>query len=68
MAQQTAARPADLTPDLDAFVGLGLQASRIGLDVWEAAAQSFINHQVEIANLKRKLTTTYAAAARSALR
>jgi len=44
------------------------QSARLGFEVVEAAAQSFINHQVEIANLKRGLTSAWFPAARATLR
>jgi hypothetical protein len=44
------------------------RAARFGFDVLEASAQSFIRHQVEIANLKRALTKACFDAARAAVR
>ena len=44
------------------------ESARLGIEVVEATAQSFINHQVEIANLKRGLTRAWFSAARTALR
>lgn len=43
-------------------------AARLALDLYEAAAQSFISHQVEIANLKRRLVKISVSMARSTLR
>ena len=44
------------------------QSARLGIELFEAGAQSYINHQVEIANLKRGLTHAWFSAARAALR
>jgi hypothetical protein len=44
------------------------QSARVGFEIAEAAAQSFINHQVEIANLKRGLTRTWFSVARDTVK
>jgi hypothetical protein len=49
-------------------LGLYRHAAGFGFDVVEASAQSFIRHQVEVANLKRALTKAYFDAARAALK
>jgi hypothetical protein len=49
-------------------LGLYKHAASFGFDIVEASAQSFIRHQVEIANLKRALTKAYFDAARAAFK
>jgi hypothetical protein len=47
---------------------LGTQAARVGLDMWEAGAKSFIAQQVVIADFKQRMTTITASAVRQSLR
>jgi hypothetical protein len=68
MAPRTKTPAFDLTPSVEQATAFTRQATRYGIDVWEAAATSFIGHQVEIANLKRRMTAVSASMARDALR
>jgi DNA polymerase IIIc chi subunit len=52
----------------DEMTRLGTQAARLGVDLWEAGAKSFIAHQVVVANYKQRMTSIASSALRQSLR
>ena len=68
MATSRSTRRVNAAPDIDGMMRLGMYAARLSVDLCEAGAKSFIAHQIEVANLKRRLTTIAASTARQGLR
>ncbi len=68
MATRRPTRPyANPTASFDGMMRLSTQTARFSLDLYEASAKSFIAHQMEVANLKRHLTTIAVSMARQSL-